>query len=206
MLRILLIVLLFVACNPYKRVARDNNRTEKERTLIAPVCAAEFPTLPGKLKPGQIAVDSSEYEQTIYDLLMQYSLLQHYYDSLFNNMQHPDSTWSAEQREQYFYDLLMLQRKTDSIRVIKNFLRTYRPAPIYITRTDTITQVDSARVRAYEDRVHAIEAERDRFVGRLGEARQNNEQARKRNRNLWIWLIVLGVGNALQAFLHFKRR
>ena len=49
----LLLAMCYFACNPYKRVATDVNRTDKNKAILLNTCLATFPPLPPQYIKGK---------------------------------------------------------------------------------------------------------------------------------------------------------
>ena len=62
-----LLLLLFISCQPYKRVATDTNRTDKERKLLLVACESEFkPASPTFIKgKDSLRVDTFQSITTV---------------------------------------------------------------------------------------------------------------------------------------------
>jgi hypothetical protein len=52
----LILALCFFACNPYKRVATDVNRTDKNKALLLNTCLSTFPPLPPTYIKGKDSI------------------------------------------------------------------------------------------------------------------------------------------------------
>lgn len=137
----MLLAILTGCKTAYEKVNQDRYRTKSERDLLAGPCKDEFPPSYGVpiIKTG---VDSTEYFAALEALGL----------SLDENMDLKDSILailgalkpdSLTQKE-VVADILKLTRERDSLRVIRNFIKNYKPAPIFVTTEKEVPVRDSA--------------------------------------------------------------
>jgi hypothetical protein len=123
----------------YEKVAQDRYRTKTERDLLAKPCSDEFPPKLGEPKIVREGVDSSDY----------FSALEAYGNALDENLALKDSLIAVMKLKYPGIDSVVKQvpkeiRERDSLRIIRNFMKTYRPKPIIKEVVKEVPVQDSA--------------------------------------------------------------
>lgn len=141
---ILLFSIVLCACNPlrhYQKVALDNFRNIKEKQLLSKACNEEFP-LKLDSPTVTVSIDSAEYNKAVeaYNALL---------DEYLQHMERDTSKGTVTIIDNVRYKCT----PADSARILRNFLKTYRPAPIVRTIEVKTPVEDSRKVFAVEQKL-----------------------------------------------------
>jgi hypothetical protein len=157
----------------YRRVAEDATVNASEQEIIRNKYRGLFPEIILPPIPGGVGVDSSDYLTAIDNqnlLLDQLIKAQGLIDSITGR---PPCDISAG----------------DSARLIKNFLRDYRPKPVYIHDTTQVPVISSdaqATMSAQQNRIAGLIAENAALLAKADTAEQNAKDTKK---NKWLWIL-----------------
>lgn len=179
---LLFIAALFLAaCNPlrhYQKIAADPFRNSAERAILRPICLAEWPLQIDTPRLVRVGVDSSDYAAAVsaYNEILDQLIKAHENDG------------EAER---------VIIAPVDSARIIRNFLKWYKPMPIIKTEYLEVPVRDTRIEDQRASEVAACRAENDQLRGDLQKAKDN---LGKRTSSMWIaigsaallLLIVLG--------------
>lgn len=190
-MKYLIIALLLYSCSPlrhYTKVANDPFRNSAERALLARAAQQEFPAIEDTGRVIYTGVDSAEYKA----LNMAHLQL---LDSLIAHYEREDTlSWVPETENppalQSMIDAAFNEvAKVDSLRHIRNFLRTYRPPTITRTEVKEVKVRDAAWAELKQQEINACKLENEQLTKRTQIA---EEKASNRGGTQW-WLICLCV-------------
>lgn len=185
-MKYLLIILLFASCSTYKayqKVAADPFVDAKESVLLSQKCLTVYPIIRDSAKTVLTEVDSTAYNAMIdaYNELL---------DSLI-------SQFERQEGEIGFIDTNDLLPKSDSLRIIKNFVRHYRPPAIVRTEVKEVLVRNTAWEAQKQQEIEACRAEKELL---RQDFQKVNTKLDKRNREKG-WIIAGGLLLAILAFI-----
>lgn len=184
-MKYLLIALLFVSCSTYKayqRVARDPFVDARESVLLSQKCLTVYPFIRDSAKTITVGVDSAAYNATIdaYNELL---------DSLI-------SQYESQEGELAFIDTNDAILKSDSLRIIKKFIKHYRPPAIVKTEIKEVPVRNTAWERQKQGEIEACTAEKEAM---RQDYQKVTRKLQKRNAEKG-WFIAGGLALAVIAF------
>jgi hypothetical protein len=183
--RYLIIILLFASCNPlrhYNKVALDKFRNNAERALLAKAAHEEFPAIKDSVRIVSTGVDSSDFNA----VNMAYMTL---LDSMIAHAEREDT--ATEGVRPYFAPV-------DSLRVIKNFVRVYRPPAIIKTEVKEVRVSDTFKEALLQSQIDNCRRDNDFLMTETAQLREKRDDTKRTNIWLWIVLGLLAVGNVYQ--------
>jgi hypothetical protein len=203
----IVVILALVACNPlrhYNKVVNDPFRNTPERQLLSRACVQEFPAIRDTSRTIREDIDSSDY-------LASQAAINALLDSLNAHLEREAKT--ADQPSTYLplHDSMAAAttiqplriNPRDSLRIIRGFLRVYKPAAVIHNKVVEVP-VKSSSVGAYE---HTLQASIDKCRTEneaMATATKQAQDARQKTRTTNIWLIVIAAlavgGNVFQYF------
>lgn len=186
-MKYILIIVLLASCSTYKayqKVARDPFVDARESVLLSQKCLTAYPFIRDSAKTVSSSVDSSAYNTMVeaYNLLLDSLIVQ----------------YESGEGEQAFIDTsdVVKVSKADSLRIIKRFLRSYRPAPIIKTEVKEVPVRNTAWEAQRQAEIEACRGEKELF-------RQDYQKVvsklQKRNTEKG-WLIAGGLLLAIIAY------
>lgn len=170
-MRYLFILFLFCACNPlrhYTKVATDPFRNSKERELLSRACIQEFPAVRDTPKVVYTGIDSSDYlavNEAYLKLL----------DSLIAMSN--DTAFTATGTD----NRPVLAYWFDSIRVVRNFLRTYKPPAVIKTVVKEVPVRNTAIEHQLQTSIDYARSENQGLVKQRDEAVDKKKKAKTTN-------------------------
>jgi hypothetical protein len=182
-MRWLIIILLFCSCHPlrhYRHVALDDFRNAAERNLLAKAANEEFPQIRDTPKVIFTGIDST-----------QYNAVNHAYNVLL------DSLIAAYSRDTA--GVLTAPTGTiDSLRIVRNFLRVYKPPAVIKTEVKEILVRNTAIENQLQTAIDNCRDEAERLADTAEVAK--DRQAKTRQTNIWLWVVcgLLAAGNVYQ--------
>lgn len=197
-------LLALVACNPlrhYNKVVNDPFRNAPERQLLSRACVQEFPAVRDTARTVKSDIDSS-------DFLASQAAINALLDSLNAHLERESKTADQPITGTRVDSLAVIGPSRavsprDSLRIIRGFLKVYKPAPIIHNKVVEVP-IKSSSAGAYEHTLQAgIDKCRDENEA-LALATKQAQEARHKTRTTNIWLIVLAAvaigGNIFQYF------
>lgn len=188
-MKYILIILLFSSCaalknakdlKAYKRVAADPFVDAKESVLLAQKCLSVYPFKSSdSSKIVKVSDDSTAYEATIQGLMA-------VIDTLVAQMEREDTeTGFLDTNDVVGSDTRFPnQKRRDSLRIIRNFIRTYQPAPVIRTVEKETPIIDGPRMALMQSQIVACQANNARLLE--SEAKAVEKLSNKREREGWL--------------------
>jgi ASC-1-like (ASCH) protein len=197
--RYLLIILLFASCNPlrhYQKVALDPFRNNAERALLAKAAHEEFPAIKDSVRVVSTGVDSSDFNA----VNMAYMTL---LDSMIAHAERED-TVRTPINNSYERSLYRQVFPTDSLRIIRNFVRVYKPPAIVKTEVKEVRVSDTFKEALLQTQIDNCRTDNAWLVSEVAKAKENFDD--KRRTNIWLWIVMglLAVGNVYQLTNRWK--
>lgn len=176
-----------IGCSPlrhYQKVALDPFRNSAERSLLSRACTQEFPAIQDTGRVIKVGVDSSDYNAVAeaYNVLL-------------------DSLIAMYERDTVSYPgVIRICTPGDSARIIRNFLRIYKPPAVIKTEIKEVKVTDMAAIAMKQSEVDKC---REENAALATTAKNATEKLKDKNQtNVWLWVVLglLAAGNVYQLF------
>ncbi len=154
-MKYLIIILLFTSCSTYRayqKVAADPFVDARESVLLAQKCLAVYPFKTDSVRLVSVKDDSSAYQATIDGLLMMIDTLTAQIDTEVGFIDTNDQVQPCK------------IRRTDSLRIIRNFVKSYRVPPIIRTEIKEIPTLDTKAVAIIQAQLNGCISENNKLA------------------------------------------
>jgi len=180
---LILIAVTLLSCNPYKKIATDVNRSEKNTKLLSQICETAFPSQKSDFKPGKVVTKTDTIKEA---------------DSI--------------EIKRLLNLVLQAQNKDLNIDSLYNvFKATMKPIKVIIdnSKVDTVfVPEDKYIIHNLKVKIEALEKQHNEDLIKIAVLENDNEKLRQQNRKNQFtkfsgWgLIVLILG--IYAVIKFK--
>jgi hypothetical protein len=187
-MKYLAIVMLLASCSTYKayqKVAADPFVDARESVLLAQKCLAVYPFKSDSVRVVRVGDDSAAYQATIDGLISTIDQLSAALDSAGTEVGFIDTN-----------DVSAPVMPRDSLRIIRQFLKSYRIPPVVRTIEKEVPVTDARREALNHAQLVACQAEQAKAVAAAEKA---SRKLQKKNATMG-WVIAGGLEFGLIGF------
>jgi hypothetical protein len=182
--------ILLTACMTPRKV---ENYLDKHQGFAADYAARKFPPKV-EYKEGKAVIDSTEYNEFIQAVTESYDLQLQEYQKLLNERDSVQNILIGQAKAQG-HDPVIIRvpyaSPSDSLRIIRNFLTTTKIPGVKISKTDTITVENTARIVNLNEVIKELDRKIATLEGMLIAAKEAKGEAEHASNKWRLYFFIL---------------